>query len=335
MKLDVYNHIFPMAFFDYIQDNIVDKGPIKRWLNVPVLYDVDKRLKMMERFGEYQQILSLSAPTIEFLAPPDKSPAVARLANDGMAALCQQHPDRFPSFIASMPMNNPDEAVKEIDRAIGELGACGIQIFSNVNGQPLDDPEFFQIFERMTQLDRPIFLHPARGSNFPDYLTEDKSEFEIWWTFGWPYDTSAAMARIVFSKMFDRLPNLKIITHHAGGMIPFFEGRVGPGWDQLGARTSFTDYSELLKELKKRPLDYFKQFYADTATFGSQKAIEHAIEFFGEDQILFASDAPFDPEGGPYYIRETVNILDNMDISDATRKKIYQDNAEQLLGISL
>ena len=334
MKLDVYNHIFPMAFFDYIQDNIVDKGPIKRWLNVPVLYDVDKRLKMMERFGEYQQILSLSAPTIEFLAPPEESPAVARLANDGMAALCRQHPDRFPSFIASMPMNNPDEAVKEIDRAIGELGACGIQIFSNVNGRPLDDPEFFQIFERMTQLDRPIFLHPARGSNFPDYLTEDKSEFEIWWTFGWTFETSAAMARIVFSGIFDKLPTIKIIAHHLGAMVPYVEGRVGWGQDQLGSRTPGDKLSELRESLKKRPIDYFKMFYADTATFGSLGATRCGLDFYGTDRCLFASDCPFDPEGGPLYIRETIRCLDTVEITDTERTALYEGNARKLLKLA-
>ena len=334
MKLDVFNHIFPMAFFEYIQDNIVDKGPIKRWLNVPVLYDVDKRLKMMEAFGEYQQILSLSAPTIEFLAPPDESPAVARLANDGMAALCRQHPDRFPSFIASMPMNNPDEAVKEIDRAIGELGACGIQIFSNVNGRPLDEPEFFQIFERMAQLDRPIFLHPARGSNFPDYLSEDKSEFEIWWTFGWTFETSAAMARIVFSGIFDKLPTIKIIAHHLGAMVPYVEGRVGWGQDQLGARTPGDKLTELRESLAHRPIDYFKMFYADTATFGSLGATRCGLDFYGTDRCLFASDCPFDPEGGPLYIRETIRCLDTVEVTDAERSALYEGNARKLLRLN-
>jgi len=334
MKLDVFNHIFPMAFFEYIQDNIVDKGPIKRWLNVPVLYDVDKRLKMMEVFGEYQQILSLSAPTIEFLAPPEESPAVARLANDGMAALCRQHPDRFPSFIASMPMNNPDEAIKEIDRAIGELGACGIQIFSNVNGRPLDEPEFFQIFERMAQLDRPIFLHPARGSNFPDYLSEEKSEFEIWWTFGWTFETSAAMARIVFSGIFDKLPTIKIIAHHLGAMVPYVEGRVGWGQDQLGARTPGDALTELRESLKKRPIDYFKMFYADTATFGSLGATRCGLDFYGTDRCLFASDCPFDPEGGPLYIRETIRCLDTVEVTDAERAGLYEGNARKLLKLN-
>jgi aminocarboxymuconate-semialdehyde decarboxylase len=178
-------------------------------------------------------------------------------------------------------------------------------------------------------------MHPSRGANFTDYLSEEQSKYEIWWTFGWPYETSAAMARLVFSGTFDRHPNLKIITHHAGGMIPFFEGRVGAGWDQMGARTTSTDLQKVLKGLKRPHLEYFKEFYADTASFGSQKAIEHAVEFFSEDRVLFASDAPFDPEGGPMYIRDTMAVIDSMDISDAVRKKIYQDNAVELLGLTL
>ena len=289
MRLDVFNHVFPSVFIDTLEATMPKKA-VARWRSIETLHDMDARKRLLDEFGEYQQILSLSAPTIEFLAPPDESPVVARLANDGMAALCRQHPDRFPSFIASMPMNNPDEAIKEIDRASGELGACGIQIFSNVNGRPLDDPEFFQIFERMTQLDRPIFLHPARGSNFPDYLAEDKSEFEIWWTFGWTFETSAAMARIVFSGIFDKLPTIKIIAHHLGAMVPYVEGRVGWGQDQLGSRTSGDALTELRESLKQRPIDYFKMFYADTATFGSLGATRCGLDFYGTDRCLFASD---------------------------------------------
>lgn len=118
-------------------------------------------------------------------------------------------------------------------------------------------------------------------------------------------------------------------------MIPFFEGRVGPGWDQMGARTTDRDLKQVLNNLKRPHLEYFKEFYADTASFGSRKAIEHAIEFFGEDRVLFASDAPFDPEGGPMYIRETIRILEEMDISDTLRRKLFQDNAVNLLGLEI
>ena len=333
MKLDIYTHIFPMTFFNRMEEVVEDKGPIKRWLNIPVLYDVDARLRMMEQFGDYQQVLTLSAPPIEFIAGPDVTPELARIANDGMAEICKQHPDRFPCFIASLPMNNPDEAVREIDRAVGDLDARGIQIFSNVNGRPLDEPEFYPIFERMAQLDLPIYLHPARGPNFADYRTEQKSKYEVWFVFGWPYETSVAMSRLVFSRLFDKLPDIKIVTHHMGAMIPYFEGRVGPGWDQLGTRTADEDYGALLDALDKRPLDYFRMFYADTALFGGEAGTECGLKFFGADKCVFASDCPFDPEGGPMYIRDTIAILDRLQVSDADREKLFLTNAQKLLKL--
>ena len=151
----------------------------------------------------------------------------------------------------------------------------------------------------MAAFDLPVWLHPFRGADITDYATETKSLYEIWWTFGWPYETSVAMSRLVFSGIFDRHPGLKIITHHLGAMAPYFEGRVGPGWDQLGTRTSDEDYGAVLKRLKKRPIDYFKMFYADTAVFGAYDATVCGLNFFGAGHVLFASDAPFDPETRP------------------------------------
>ena len=334
MKLDIYTHIFSVDYFNKMDEIYPHKGAIKRWLNIPVLYDVDARMRMMDEFGEYQQILTNSMPPVEYLAGPEDTPALARLANDGMHDLCQKYPDRFPGFIASLPMNNPAEAEKEIDRAVKELDARGVQIFTHVNGRPLDEPDFYFVFEKMAQYDLPIWLHPARDATMPDYPTEEKSKFEIWWTFGWPYETSAAMARIVFSGIFDKLPDVKIITHHLGAMIPYFEGRVGPGWDQLGTRTADEDYEALLASMKKRPIDYFKMFYADTATFGSLPATRCGLDFFGVEKCLFASDCPFDPEGGPMYIRETIRCLDNVEVSQADRDTLYLDNAKKLLKLN-
>ena len=121
----------------------------------------------MDSFGEYQQILSNSMPPIEFIAGPEQTPELARLANDGMAELCRRYPDRFPSFIASLPMNNMDATVDEIDRAIGELGACGVQIFSHVNNRPLDEPEFYPLFEKMAGHDLPICCIPRAPPTTP------------------------------------------------------------------------------------------------------------------------------------------------------------------------
>ena len=177
-------------------------------------------------------------------------------------------------------MDDPEAAAREAERAFTEAGANGLQLYSNVKGKPLDLPEFLPVFEMAARHDKPILLHPIRGADMPDYKSEDRSKYEIWWTFGWPYETSAAMARIVFSGLLDRLPELKIVAHHLGAMVPYFEGRVGPGWDQLGTRTSDEDLGAVLKRLKRRPLDYFKDFYADTAVFGSRAATVCGLEFY-------------------------------------------------------
>jgi predicted TIM-barrel fold metal-dependent hydrolase len=267
------------------------------------------------------------------MAGPDVTPGLARLANDGMYELVRKYPDRFPAFVASLPMNNPAEAVKELDRAIKELDARGIQIFSNVNGAPLDAPEYFPIFEKMAGYDLPIWLHPARGQMFPDYKTEQKSMYEIWFVLGWPYETTVAMARIVFSGIFDRFPDIKIITHHMGAMAPYFEGRLGPGWDQLGTRDADTDYADVRARMTMRPVDYFKKFYADTALFGAVAGTKCGLEFFGVDRCVFASDCPFDPEGGTMFIRETIKILDEIDVSKADREKLFVSNTRKLLKL--
>jgi aminocarboxymuconate-semialdehyde decarboxylase len=288
---------------------------------------------MMDLFDDYAQVICLGAPPIEAYGSPPISTDLAKLANDGMAELVQKHPKRFPGFIASLPMNDPKGLLAEAKRAIKDLGAVGVQIFSNVNGRPLDKPETMPLFDLMAELDRPLWLHPARGADFPDYKGERKSHYEIWWTFGWPYETSVAMAHLVFAGLFDKHPNIKIITHHLGAMIPYFEGRVGPGWDQLGKRTSDEDYSLLLKKLKRRPIDYFHLFYADTAVFGAKEATICGLKFFGADKVLFASDMPFDPEKGTAYIRWTIEIIDSLDIKPAERQAIYEGNARRLTGL--
>jgi predicted TIM-barrel fold metal-dependent hydrolase len=334
-KLDVFTHIFPAPYHELVKRVAPDYKDIgKRMRNVPMLFDLGERFRVMDRFEGYQQVLSIATPPLEVFAPRHAI-ELARAANDGMAELVARHPDRFPAFVASLPLNDPDASLAEIRRAVGELGARGVQIFSNINGQPLDAPQFQPIFELMASYDLPLWLHPYRGPEMTDFAAEDRSMYEIWWTFGWPYDTSAAMARLVFSGLFDRFPGIKIITHHMGAMVPYFAGRVGPGWDQLGVRTSDHDYGAVLRRLKKRPIDYFRMFYADTALFGAYDATVCGLAFFGTGRVLFASDAPFDPERGPMYIRETIAILDRLPISTEDRERLYWRNAVELLKLAV
>ena len=336
MKIDIYPHILPKRFAERIFSlPATGLNMQKRFREVPALTDLDLRFRIMDRYGDYVQVLTLCSPPVEVLGTPQETPELACIANDGMAELVEKYPDRFPGFVASLPMNNPEAAFKEIERAITGLGATGIQIFSNVNGRSLDEPEFQPLFARMAAFNLPIWLHPTRAPSFPDYQTEKRSRYDLWWVFGWPYETTIAMGRLVFSGIFDRHPNLAIITHHMGAMLPYFEGRAGPGLDQLGSRTDDPDDAVALGRLRRRPLDYFRMFYADTALSGALPATECGLAFFGADRVLFATDMPFDPEKGPGFIRETVRVIDNMRASLEDKQKIYEGNARRMLKLRL
>ena len=337
MKIDIFPHIFPKSYFDKMVEIAPSKAAIRRWTNIPVLYDLEARLRMMEQFKDYQQILTLSMPAIEYVAPAQTSPDLAKLANDGMAEICAKHPKQFPGFAASVPMNNVHAALTEITRAVEKLGARGIQIFTNVNGRPLDEPEFAPIFEKMHSYDLPVWMHPTRPAKFADYASETTSRFDIWWVFGWPYETSAAMARMVFSGFFDRWPKLKIITHHLGAMVPFFDARVGLGLDQLGTREAAEEgYAKIIEGMKKkgkRPVDYFRMFYGDTAINGSLSGTRCGIDFFGAEHVLFGTDCPFDPLGGPLFIRDITKMLDGLGLPSKDLEMIYEGNARRMLRL--
>ena len=332
VKIDIYNHVMPQVYLDQIKGRYKDAGIVKRLTGIRNLWDMDARVQMLDRYPEVQQILTLAVPSPEMVAGPSESPQLARVANDGMAAICATYPSKFPAFVAAMPMNNVPEAIKEMDRAIDTLGARGIEIKTNVNGRPLDDPEFFPIFEHATRTHGvPIWMHPERPATMTDYASEPKSRYEIWQVMGWPYETTAAMARIVFSGILDRLPDLRIITHHCGGMLPFFAGRAESLWAQLGSRTTDEDYSGVLKRMNKPLIEYFKMFYGDTVLGGSASALRCGLDFFGPEHVVFASDCPFDPEGGPMFIRDGIRSIESLDLCDDVKAKIYLENAQRLL----
>jgi predicted TIM-barrel fold metal-dependent hydrolase len=325
--VDMYCHIFPDRFFremSKVAPGLEDIG--KRLRGITKLFDLDERFREMDQFGDYRQVISLPNPPIEELATPASGLALARVGNDAMAELCQRHADRFPAFVGAVCLTDVAGSIAEARRAVNELGAAGIQIFTNIMGRPLDEPDYAPFFAAMAELDRPIWLHPARTAAMPDYAAETKSRFEMWWCFGWPYETSVAMVRLVFSGLFDRHPNLRFITHHLGGMIPYYDGRVGRGMQVLGARTSDEDYSQILPSLKRPHLDYLRDFYADTAMFGGgAHALRCGLDFFGSDRVIFATDTPLGP------IAPTIEAIDRLQLSAEERRKLFVGNAELLL----
>ena len=324
--IDIYCHIFPDRFYQEltrVSPQMENLG--RRLRSVKKLFDLDERFREMDQFGDYRQIISLPNPPIEDIAKGEVGMKLARIGNDAMAELCAKHPKRFPAFVAAVSLTDVDSSILEARRAVKDLGARGIQIFTNIAGKPLDDPAYFPVFDALAEIDLPIWLHPVRTSAMTDYPAEQKSRYEMWWCFGWPYDTSVAMSRLVFSGLFDRHPKIKIVTHHCGGMIPYFDGRVDAGLAVLGSRTSDEDYSKVLSSLKRPHLDYFRDFYADTAMFGGKYGIACGLEFFGADHVVFATDTPLGP------IKPTLDVVDKLDLDAEGLRKIYSGNAEKLL----
>lgn len=328
--IDAFAHIVPPRHLDRVEALLTRWTPSERvklyrsWLREDeVLGDLEARWRLLDRFPDYRQVLVLGVYPTEELGEPDQTAELAREVNDELAELVRDHPDRFVGFAAELPLNDIEASLQELDRAVDELGALGVQIHTNVNGVPLDDPRFEPLFTRIHELDRTIWLHPTRSSIWSDYPSETESRYGIWWSLGWPYETATAMARLVYAGHMERFPGLKVVTHHGGGMIPHFSGRL------VAIQTD--DQQEVFEQVFKRPaLDYFRMFFADTALFGAPHGVRSAIEFFGADQVLFGTDMPL---GGPQVIPATLADVRSVGLSDVDEEKILQGNAERVLGI--
>jgi predicted TIM-barrel fold metal-dependent hydrolase len=329
MKIDAFTHILPSEYYAGVMQALRDRGDADaRDFEVMLakdvtLVDLEARFELMDTLGEdYRQILTLASPTPDQLGAPPMSAELVRIGNEEMAELVDEHPDRFVGFAAQVPMHDVELGLREIDHAIGERGALGIQIYTNVAGRPLDDPAFEPIFARMAELDCAIWIHPMRTIDVADYPGEERSLYSNYQRLSWPYETSVAMSRLVFSGLMARYSDIKIITHHGGGIIPQCAGRLrdlpfGPEREDVGRR------------LTAQPLDYFRRFYGDTAQFGNAGGMRCAIDFFGPDHILFGTDFGFNPQFASGSIADIEAVVP----SEEDRRKIYEGNARRVLKL--
>ena len=325
MIIDIYSHVFPRPLMERLEAISPDQNFVKTVVQrVPQLFEFDNRFRLMDEAGDYVQIISLASPPIEVMAAPEHGGEIARLANDSMAELVDRHPDRFPGFVASLSLADIDGALAEADRAIKELGARGVQIFTDVAGRPLDDPAFDPLFGRMAEHGLPIWMHPTRGPEMADYATEERSLYDIWLVLGWPFATSVAMMRLVHAGLFERHPGLKVITHHMGGMIPYHEERVAGAMNRI-SRQQASDEGVGALRMRRPPMESMRMFYADTAMHGAVNATLCGIDFFGAGNVVFASDAPF---GSPH---KHIDMIDRLELDDRARHNIIQGNAERLM----
>jgi predicted TIM-barrel fold metal-dependent hydrolase len=334
VKIDGYSHISPPRYTEALRREF--PGFYKQILGItPPLFDMDARFRVMDAFAPISQVLTVGpVPPLEAFADPKRAVVLARLANDEMAELVSKYPERFVAAIALLPMNDVEAAIEESDRAINELGFRGIYVHSNINGRPLDAPEFLPLFEKMAAYDLPIYIHPWRGNDVPEYLSETESQYSIASTFGWPYETTAAMTRIVFSGMFEKFPGLKVVTHHGGGMVSFYEQRIVQHFSQF--ESSYHDYREYLQALTKPPIEYYKMFYNDTAIHGNTPALMLAYSFWGAEKIIFGADMPLgDATFGMRSYSQTIGAIEAMDITEAEKQMILAGNARRLLRLDV
>ncbi len=324
-KIDAFAHVLPHGYLDRLEPHLertLSSREVRYYQEGvfhfdAALTDLDVRRRTLERLPDYRQILVLAVPPIEATGPSSTASEFARLANDQMAELVGAHPDLFAGFVAALPMNDVEASLREIDRSVSDLGAIGAQVYTNVLGVPLDDQRFDPVFTVLENLDRGLWLHPTRNATWSDYPTETESNYGLWWSIGWPYETAAALSRLVYSGTMERHPKLKVLAHHGAGMVPHFSARLamGPGFRQVK------------DSLPRPPLDYFRRFYADTALFGAQHAVDCVLDFFGSDHVLFGTDTPLGP---PDAVEKTIANIQAADLSEVERAKVYAGNATGL-----
>lgn len=341
--IDIFCHIFPAGFMQELAKrcphlsfkqsgtgsalNIFnDKSGywVAYYIPDSVFDTPEKRLEDMDRYGVDVQVLSASLPGAEpssLSAAPEDLVKIAKFLNDTIAGVVNKYPDRFVG-VAEIPVTSEESALEEFDRAVNDLGMKAVQLYTQMGGVPIDSERFYPLFERAVKFDVPILLHPSNPP--PAQSRNYELDYSLMLLFGWPYETTLALSRLVLSGVLDKFPRLKIVSHHMGGMIAYFGGRLQI-YENLAAMRGV--------KYPKPLLEYFKAFYADTVLGGHLPAAKCGYEVFGPDHIVFATDYPFGPEIGKAFIRQAINVVKGLNISVDEQEKIFYKNAKNILNI--
>lgn len=323
--IDVHNHFYPQSYLselkggagvakvtedgngDYILSYEGDYNVI-----VPGHRDIVTRLAELDRVGLQTQVLSLTTPGVH-IEERERGIRLAERVNDDFARISKQHPGRFYGF-AALPLQAPEAAAAELRRAVTELGLLGGTIFTNINGKTLDDPEFLCLFETASELDVPLFIHPTTPSPADAYL-----DYRLAATVGFAVDTTLTVARLIFSGVLDKVPNLKLIASHLGGCLPYLAERLDRG---------YAAYPEC-KFIRQAPSLYLRNVYLDCVSF-NPLAVEFALKMVGAGKLLVGSDYP-------HQIGDTekcTEVISALHATQAEKELIFHGNAELLLKLA-
>lgn len=325
--IDVQHHIFPRSYMKELISLGLGENLRGIWAEKAADDNVEKRLKDMDRYGIDVGVLTLATPAVDSFEDPKTAIRLARLANDDLAKLPERYPDRFVGF-AALPLQDPSAAVDELERAVKDLGYVGLGLQTEFGDKWLDSPEFYPIFEKAQKYDLPIFVHPSGyGARYSSKNGELHHNFGGNLSYGWPFHSTIALHRIVYSGLLEAYPNLKFISAHLGGTIAFYSERTNAlvyNW--------MSNNKQIVGKLRKRPYEYFKKIFYDTATY-YEPGLRMVHEYVGSDQIVFGTDYPYGPEAGTYAFWSAVSTVKNANLPAEDKEKIFHKNAEKMLKI--
>lgn len=326
--IDIHSHCYPLEFVNKVlslgppfevgkdangRKNIFYKGA-RVWTITDSMGDVEGRIKALEKFGICHQILSAATPFSYFL--PDKEGYdLVRSVNDAMCNVCEDHSGYF-SAIASLPLTNIDNSLKELERAIDQLKMKGVILGTNICGKPIDSEDFFPLFEELNRRKVLVFLHPMIPAEVG--LLKDYSLLSL---VGFMSETTLAVSRMVLSGVLDRFPHLTMVLAHMGGTILHL-------WERIERGHSV--YPDAAKVVSTPPSYYFKRFYFDTTCY-DEIALQAALERVGPERLLFGTDFPH-PIGN---LKRTKEIYDRLDWDEKTKQSVFFDNARTLYDLSV
>jgi aminocarboxymuconate-semialdehyde decarboxylase len=323
--IDFHNHFYPPEYLEALRS-----GPSNVTLSVdsegnPVLHypgdyntavrghrDLEYREQILEQHGIDKQILTLTTPGTH-VETSQRAVVLARLVNDAFAAITEKRPRRFAA-LATLPLNEPEASVIELERAYKQLGLKGAMLFSNVNGIPLSDKRFWPLYEKAEELGAILFIHPTNPAS-----VEAMRDFWLTPLVGFTFDTTLAAARLVFSGVVEKFPRLNWVLAHLGGAIPYLAERLDRG---------FHAFRECRANIQKPPSEYLKHFYYDTVNFDA-RALQMAIQFAGATHLLAGSDYPHQIGS----LRFMLDSIRGLAISEEDRAAIFGQNAARLLRL--
>jgi aminocarboxymuconate-semialdehyde decarboxylase len=273
--------------------------------------DITQRLVDMDQIGIDMQVLTLSIPSVDIF-PIEIGENLARLINDEIGEISHQNPDRFMAF-ATLPFADPDRTVKELERCIETLKFKGACIGTNINGVWLDNPLLYPFYERMSEYDLPIHIHPRAPIDKETY-----KDYRLGPMIGFEMDLCVAVVRLVMGGVMDRFPNLKFIVSHLGGAIPYLAERV---------QNCYEAYPECQGNTSGPAREYLKRFYYDTVSF-FEPALMCAYSFVGAGHMVLGSDYPHVIGD----IREAITSIENLGIPQTEKEWIYSKNLLKLIN---